>query len=88
MELTTVADDEAVLHAGAEVHRVPDLRPGAPHRAHGHDFPTLPDLGERLAVFATVTDVHFGETVCGLIEGADVGPVPSVEPGRRRTPRR
>ena len=31
---------------------------------------------------ATVNDVHFGETVCGLIEGQpEIGPVLTVEPG-------
>jgi Icc protein len=80
VELSTVADDEAVWHDGARVVRVSDLQPGTIVEAHGHRFRTLPRLGERLATFATVNDVHFGETECGLIEGADVGPVLSVGP--------
>jgi predicted phosphodiesterase len=81
MELTTVANDEAVLHDGVQVLRLTGLRADTTVEAHGHRFRTLPDLGERLATFATVNDVHFGETVCGLIEGADIGPVFSVAQG-------
>jgi Icc protein len=75
MELTTVADDEAVLHDGANVVRLTGLTPGTVVDAHGHRFETLPHLGERLATFATVNDVHFGETVCGLIEVLDIVPI-------------
>ena len=81
MELTTVADDEAVIHDGLEVRRHTGLAPGAEHTIDGFTFRTLPDLGERLATVATVNDVHFGEEVCGIIEGLDVGPVFRSEPG-------
>jgi 3',5'-cyclic AMP phosphodiesterase CpdA len=48
---------------------------------------TLPrPPGKLLSVVATVNDVHFGETECGLIEELDVGPVLSVEPGERPYP--
>lgn len=80
-ELTTVADDEAVAHDGTEVLRLEGLAPGTAHELAGFDLRTLPDLGPRLATFATVNDVHFGETVCGLIEGSDTGPVFRAEPG-------
>ncbi|MGQ0434225.1 MAG: metallophosphoesterase family protein, partial [Microthrixaceae bacterium] len=37
--------------------------------------------GERLATIATVNDVHFGETECGVIDGLDMGPVFSAQEG-------
>lgn len=42
--------------------------------------------GEHLATVATVNDLHFGETVCGLIDGADLGPVLRSEPGEEPYP--
>ena len=81
MELTTVAQDEAVLHDETRVVRLTGLRPDTTIAAHGHRFRTLPDLGRPLSVFATVNDVHFGEVECGRIEGADVGPVLTARPG-------
>lgn len=80
-ELTTVADDEAVIHDGTSTHRYDGLAAGADHEIEGFTFRTLPRLGERLATFATVNDVHFGETECGVIEGLDLGPVFSTAPG-------
>ncbi len=80
-ELTSVADDEAVVHDGGEVRVYADLAPGTDHVVDGHEFRTFPDLGERLATFATVNDVHFGETVCGVLEGYDGGPTFMAEPG-------
>jgi len=80
-ELTTVADDEAVVHDGLDVRRHADLAPDTPYERDGFAFTTLPRTGERLATLATVNDVHFGETVCGLVDGTDVGPVFSAEPG-------
>ena len=48
----------------------------------GFRFRTLPRPGgERLATFATVNDVHFGETECGVIEGLEIGPIFTAEPG-------
>src|SRR5690606_9376506 len=52
------------------------------HEIEGFAFRTLPAPGELLATFATVNDVHFGEEVCGLIDGSDVGPVFRSEPGQ------
>jgi Icc protein len=80
-ELTTVADDEAVVHDGLQVRRHQGLTPGTDHEIDGFTFRTLPDLGERLATVTTVNDVHFGEEICGVIEGLDIGPVFRSEPG-------
>jgi Icc protein len=75
LELTTVAEHEAVFHEGGRTRQVDGLSPDAVHEVDGVTFRTLPTLGERLCVFATVNDLHFGETECGIIEGSDVGPV-------------
>ncbi len=80
-ELTSVADDEAVVHAGPEVRTYDGLAPDTHHEIDGWSFRTLPRWGERLATIATVNDVHFGEEVCGLIDGVDTGPVFRSEPG-------
>ncbi len=45
--------------------------------------------GARLATFATVNDVHFGETVCGMIHTipeADLGPWVRAQPGEEPYP--
>ena len=86
-ELTTVADDEAVVHDGPEARTYAGLEPDTEHEIDGFAFRTLPQAGERLATVATVNDVHFGETVCGIIDGIPDGPFFSVEPGRRAVPR-
>ena len=80
-ELTTVADDEAVVHDGFEARTYRDLAPDTDHEIEGFRFRTLPRLGEHLVTFATVNDVHFGEEVCGLVGGLDIGPVFHSEPG-------
>jgi 3',5'-cyclic AMP phosphodiesterase CpdA len=80
IDLTTVTDTEAVFHDGVEVRTYDGLAPGSDHEREGIAFRTLPDLGERLATFTTVNDVHFGEEVCGIIEGFDVGPTFRSEP--------
>jgi 3',5'-cyclic-AMP phosphodiesterase len=80
-ELTTVADDEAVVHQGLDVRRHTGLTPGTAYHLDGFEFTTLPDLGERLATFTTVNDVHFGETEAGHVTGVDTGPVFRAEPG-------
>lgn len=85
-ELTTVADDEAVVHDGKTVRRYEELAPDTDHELDGFAFRTLPRLGERLATVTTVNDVHFGETVCGLMEGVPDGPVFSVGPGAEPYP--
>ncbi|NLD77282.1 MAG: hypothetical protein GX643_11510 [Acidimicrobiales bacterium] len=79
--LTTVGPDLAVIHEGAEVRTYQGLEPDSAQELEGFSFRTLPDPGELLATFATVNDVHFGEEVCGMIHGVDVGPTFSVQPG-------
>lgn len=37
--------------------------------------------GQLLATVATVNDLHFGEQVCGYLEGVDIGPVLRSAPG-------
>ena len=82
MELTTVADDEAVFHDGPRVIRHGDLAPDTEYQLEGVAFRTLRrPPGERLSTVATVNDVHFGETECGVLEGFDVGPILSSHPG-------
>ncbi len=78
MHLTTVAQNYAVFHDGKTVHRVENLSPEDSYEEFGIQYRTLPHLGERLSVFATVNDVHFGETDCGVIDDPDMGPVFSV----------
>lgn len=87
IEITTVADDEVVLHDGASVRAYPGLAPGTDHDLDGVVVRTLDRPGgELLCRFATVNDAHFGEIRCGEIEGADVGPVLGVEPGEEPYP--
>jgi Icc protein len=82
IELTSVADDGAVFHDGLTVVQCDELAPDTEHTYDGVTFRTLPrPPGARLATIATVNDVHFGETECGVIEGLELGPVFSVEPG-------
>ncbi|MET1040773.1 MAG: metallophosphoesterase [Acidimicrobiales bacterium] len=80
-ELTSVADDEAVVHIEGAARVYGDLTPGTDYTYDGHEFRTFADLGERLATVATVNDVHFGETICGILESYDDGPTFSSEPG-------
>ena len=78
MHLTTVSQDHAVFHEGDSVHRIENLASGTQHEVFDTSFETLPDLGKRVARFATVNDVHFGETQCGVTADPDMGPVLSV----------
>ncbi|CAN5459976.1 hypothetical protein BH10ACT1_BH10ACT1_21630 [soil metagenome] len=80
-ELTTVGTRFAVVHQGRHVRRHEGLEPGTGYELDGFAFRTLPEPGELLATFTTVNDVHFGEEVCGIIEGTDLGPVFRTEPG-------
>ncbi|MBI3257771.1 MAG: hypothetical protein HYZ59_08330, partial [Actinobacteria bacterium] len=82
VELTTVADDEAVLFVGSEVRHHIDLDPDTDYVLDDIEVHTLPrPPGALLSVVATVNDVHFGETRCGVIDGTDLGPILSVEEG-------
>jgi Icc protein len=87
VELTTVADDEVVLHAGGTALRYDGLEPDTAYELHGVAFRTLPrPPGERLATVATVNDVHFGEVACGMAEALDIGPVLTSPPGAEPYP--
>jgi 3',5'-cyclic-AMP phosphodiesterase len=87
MELTTVADDEAVVHDGFDIRVYDGLEPDTVYEYDGFVFRTLPRPGaELLCRFATVNDVHFGETECGIIEGLDMGPIFSTEEGAEPYP--
>ncbi len=87
MDLTTVADDHAVVHDGLAVRRYDDLEPDTVYEFDGFAFRTLArPAGERLATFATVNDVHFGEVVCGIMDGIDLGPTFSVTDGEEPYP--
>lgn len=82
-ELTTVSEDAAVVFDGAEVRRYDGLEPDTAFDLDGVVGATLPrPAGELLCRVATVNDVHFGETECGVIEGFEVGPILSAEPGQ------
>lgn len=82
VEVTTVGTDRAVLHHEGTVRRYDELHPGREHDLDGTVVRTLDRPGgELLCRFATVNDVHFGETECGVVEGSDVGPVLRSEPG-------
>jgi 3',5'-cyclic-AMP phosphodiesterase len=75
MDLTTVADDEVVLHDGLDVRRHAGLSPDTTYEVDGHQVRTLSRPGELLTTFCTVNDVHFGEVECGILDGLEGGPV-------------
>lgn len=82
MDLTTVADDEAVLHDGVVEHRHTGLEPDTAYDLGGHHFRTLArPPGEQLATVCTVNDVHFGEVECGVLNGIDDHPIYTTAPG-------
>lgn len=86
-ELTTVSESTAVVFDGPEVRRYDGLDPGSEFSLDGVEGRTLPrPEGELLCRFATVNDVHFGETRCGVIEGSDIGPILEAAPGERPYP--
>jgi 3',5'-cyclic-AMP phosphodiesterase len=87
MELTTVADDEAVVHDGMDVRVYDGLEPDRLYEYDGFAFRTLERPGgELLCRFAAVNDVHFGETECGIIEGLEMGPIFVTEDGEEPYP--
>ncbi|MDQ4134264.1 MAG: metallophosphoesterase [Actinomycetota bacterium] len=82
LEVTTVADDGAVLHDGARVVRRDRLESDTAYQIEGVALRTLPrPPGEWLSTVATVNDLHFGETVCGVLPGVELGPPMRVDPG-------
>jgi Icc protein len=87
MDLTTVAEDEAVVHDGMDVRVYDGLAPDTLQELDGFVFRTLrPPPGELLCRFATVNDVHFGEVECGIIGGLDAGPTFSTPEGAEPYP--
>lgn len=77
-----MADDEVVVHVGAEVRHYEGLEPGTEHQLDGITVRTLDRPGgELLCTIATVNDVHFGEVRCGVMEGSDTGPILQSAPG-------
>ena len=81
VEISTVADDLAVLHDGTKVHSFDSLEPDTEYEFLGVRLRTLArPPGELLSRIATVNDVHFGETECGVIEGLG-GPVLTADQG-------
>jgi 3',5'-cyclic AMP phosphodiesterase CpdA len=80
-EVLTVADDEVVVWRGPEPTVLDGLAPDTDVDLDGYVVRTLPRRGELLARVATVNDVHFGETVCGHVDGMDAWETYSVAPG-------
>jgi 3',5'-cyclic AMP phosphodiesterase CpdA len=81
-EVSTVADDEVVVHVGAEVRTYTGLAPDTVHVLDGVEVRTLPrPHGELLSTIATVNDVHFGEVEAGRMHGSEEGPILRSEPG-------
>jgi 3',5'-cyclic-AMP phosphodiesterase len=86
LEVTTVADDLVVLHAfggdEAVAQRFEGLAPDTGYELLGTTVRTLTRPGgELLCRFATVNDVHFGETEAGRIDDRSDGPIQRVGPG-------
>lgn len=82
MELTTVADDLAVLHDHTRVRRVDGLAPASEHEIDGVVVRTLDrPPGRLLCRLATVNDIHFGEVECGRIDDHPEGPIQRALPG-------
>jgi Icc protein len=82
IDVSTVADDLAVIHDGAAVYTYDGLEPDTEYTLHGQAVHTLPrPPGELLCRLTTVNDVHFGEVECGRIDDSPLGPILHAEPG-------
>ena len=82
MDVTTVADDLVVIHDGLDVRRHDGLEAATEHDLDGVVVRTLPRPdGELLCRFATVNDVHFGETEAGRVDDHPEGPIRRAAPG-------
>ena len=82
VDITTVADDLIVLHDGVTVARYEQLQPSTTYSFLGQQVTTLArPAGELLCRFATVNDVHFGETEAGRIDDHAEGPIQRAAPG-------
>lgn len=87
LDVTTVADDLAVIHDGLVVRRYEGLVPDADHDLDGVAVHTLPRPAGRLHCrFATVNDVHFGEIEAGRIDDLPDGPIRRADPGAEAYP--
>jgi len=86
VEVTTVADDEIVLFEGGRLRSHTGLQPGHTYEFGGVEVRTLVPPGELLGRIATVNDVHFGETECGVVAGTDIGPTFESAPGAEPYP--
>lgn len=80
-----MADDEVVVFHGARYTTYRDLPPDTDLTLDGIEVRTLPRHGELLARVVTANDVHFGETVCGHIDGVDWETY-AVDPGEEPYP--
>ncbi|MEX0767643.1 MAG: metallophosphoesterase [Microthrixaceae bacterium] len=85
-ELSTVAQDEVVIHCGDSAEQYLGLTPDSEYIFGGHTLRTLPAPGELLCSFSAVNDLHFGEVEAGKIGGMDDWPSCSVEPGSEPYP--
>jgi 3',5'-cyclic-AMP phosphodiesterase len=82
MDVTTVADDLAVIHDGTATHRFDGLSTDTEYTLLGSPVRTLArPAGELLCRFTTVNDVHFGEIEAGRIDDLPDGPIRRAEPG-------
>ena len=77
----SLADDEAVVFRGPVGTVYDGLAPDTEVDLDGHVVRTLPRRGELLSRVATVNDVHFGETVCGKVDGVDEWATFTADPG-------
>jgi 3',5'-cyclic-AMP phosphodiesterase len=85
VELTTVADDLAVIHIGGAAHTYDGLTSNTNYSLGPNGDVEVRTLarpsGELLSRFCTVNDVHFGEVECGRIDDHPDGPIQRSEPG-------
>lgn len=80
-EVTTVANDEVVIHDGTTVERLAGLKADTEVSVAGFQLRTLPERGELLTTFTTVNDVHLGE-----VPSEDVPPELMPDPTERPYP--
>lgn len=86
-EVTTVADDLAVVHVDGVAHRFDGLTPDTTYTFLGQELRTLArPPGQQLCTFATVNDVHFGEVECGRIDDHPIGPILRLPEGAEPYP--
>ena len=78
---------DATFHRGVDVDVVEGLEPGTRYEHQGISYSTLPLPGGRQRCrFATVNDVHFGETEAGRVGDSELGPILSAAPGQPAHP--